>query len=313
LQDSYYKRQNLRSYLFLTGIFLAVTGGIQFHYAIVGVANLLIQNYLSNPVETPDILINIFQSYSNTEHIIGIVFLYVGLVALISILFLIGRVFDNERKKTTTTIVLLAIFIAFKAFTDFYPYFITWGYQNLMLWYYGWGGLVVIFIYAIFRGITFNGINKQLNVPRKGYGNKLFNVYAWSYLLTRISIFIIAIILKTTDNSNLITGSSKAGNWIMVSQFFIDALFFGITGLKFLLDSFNNPNVESKIAPRFAPAITTAVELGMGQYKRKGMKRPTILDESQEEEKEVLRYCTRCGAQNFKEKQYCDNCGQKLD
>ncbi len=287
MEESYYRRKSLKPFLLITGLLLVVAGAIQVHYAIFSTE--LLTTY-----------------YSPAEHIAGLVCFYIGVASIILFLVLIGSVFDNEKKKTNTTILLLLFFLGFQAFKDFYPQFLDWG--------LGWGGLAILLVYAIYRGIAITRLNNQLNVPVNKYGSKLFSFYAWSYLLTFIIILILAIISTVTNDYNVFYNSNVARMWVRVIQIFLDAITWGGIGVKYLIKSINEATIESKVAPRTAPAITTGVKLGMGQYKTTGPKRPTILDEQPKSEEEMV-FCTHCGAQNFRKmsKIFCENCGESLD
>ncbi|MCE7748762.1 MAG: hypothetical protein GPJ51_10210, partial [Candidatus Heimdallarchaeota archaeon] len=185
MEDSYYKKQTLRPFLIVSGVFLAIAGAIQLHSAIVEIIALASDGYYNR-------WYSIAWTSTSAEYIAGEVSFFVGLISITTIIALIGRVFDNEKQQTRTTILLLVFFIALQALRDFHPDFITWGQE--------WGGLAVLLIYALIRGITFNNVSRQLNVPAVKYGGVLFSLYAWTFLITFIIVLITAVIYVATQS-----------------------------------------------------------------------------------------------------------------
>ena len=266
--DSFYKKQDLRQYLLTSGILLIISSLIHLHYSIArAIALREITSELVIQIPQKDSIIG----YPYVEHLIGIFFLLYAFVLITFILAMIGRVFDNEKRQSIVVITLLAIFILLEIIKEFLGDIIRL--RNL------WLSVSFLLVYAIFRGISFLQVKNQLNVPTNRFGEGFLGVYAWSFLFTQFVNFVLVIIITSSPNPVLVTNLEIAELWMNQNQIFLDTVAIGAIGLKFVIDGIKNPIIESKIPPRTAPDVDTRVELGMGQYKRKGMKRPSILDE----------------------------------
>ena len=233
--------------------------------------------FLSNPLNTIIYGPAYIPSYSLAEDIIGMVGQYTGLISICIIIVLIGLVFDNQQSTTNLSLILMILFIAFDllktTYLDIDPYLNIWVYLGIVL------------IYAVFRGVAVSKARNSLNIPFQNYGNKFFTLYAWSFLFTSVITIIIWIIIETGDYYT-VKNAVEAGIWVSTGQLYLDAIAWAGMALAFFFDSASLPVVESKIKPRTAPDVDTRVQLGMGHYKKIGMKRPEVLDEFTEEELE---------------------------
>ena len=273
--ESYYKKQNLRPYLLTSGILFLISGIIHLHYAI---ARAIVLGEITGELILQEPQLDSIPSYPYAEHVVGLVFLFLGFASLIAILTLLSRVFDNEVRQSNVAIVFLTIFVLFQIVKEFYAVLIPF----TRLWF----NIGFLLVYAIFRGIALMQVKKQLNVPINRFGEGFLGVYAWSFLFTQFVIFILTIVGATSASAVIVTNTEIVELWMNQNQIFLDTVAISAIGLKFIIDGIKNPIIESKIHPRTAPDVDTRVELGMGQYKRKGMKRPAILDQFPLEDEE---------------------------
>ncbi len=259
------RQKSMSPFLILNGILLAVAGGITIHLAII---NTISSSYMS---------------YG--EALTGTISSYVGIAFLIVPIAIIGSLYTKNKKTTNTAIVLLLIYIGADLFVSLTPSISSWG--------GGWGGLAVLVVYGIVRGIAFQTANKGLKVPARGYGNGFLTLYGWSYLTTTVVYFILAFIGLTTWNVGLL----RAGLYTLIAQIYIDGISLGAVGVKFLVDATNKPEISSQM------------EVSDGRYQPiRTEERATKIEATES----VATHCTYCGAKIFDRGKFCENCGQSL-
>lgn len=268
MENTFYKKRNLKAFLLVAGVLLLLSGCIRIHFAI---ARAITLGELTNFSTYFSPSIDIITTYSYIEHAFSISFLLLGFVALIIILNLIGNVFENEKSQSLTSIILLVIFIGFEIFREVY--------SEILEWTNEWVGVGLLFLYGLYRGLALSQVNKQLNVPEIKYGKGFFSFYAWSFLFTMFLSLIITVVATSVDDFTIVMYAQLAGLWVEQNQVFMDVVAIIAIGSKLVIDGTRNPIIQSRVQPRTAPDIDTRVELGMGQYKRLGVKRPKILDE----------------------------------
>ena len=259
------KKKSMSPYLILSGVLLAAAGGITLHLAIISTT-------LSG-----------YMSYG--EALTGTISHYVGIASLIVPIAIIGSLYTKNKKTTNTAIVLLLIFIGADLFVGLTPSIASWG--------GGWGGLAVLVVYGIFRGITFQTANRGLKVPTRGYGNGFLTLYGWSFLATNVVFFILFYIGLSTWNVTIM----QAAYYTLLAQIYIEGISFGAVGLKFLVDAANKPEISRKMEAsdgRYQPIRTEEIATKV------------------ETTETVARHCTYCGAKIFDAGKFCENCGQSL-
>ncbi len=271
------RQKSMSPVLIVNGILLAAAGGITLHLAII--------------ITT----LSGYMSYG--EALTGTISLYVGIASLIVPIAIIGSLYTKNKKTTTTAIVLLLIFIGVDLFVNLTPSIAYWG--------GGWGGLAVLVIYGIFRGITFQTANKGLKVPARGYGNGFLTLYGWSYLVTFVISFVLTLIAVSSWNPALLL----AAYYTLLAQIYIDGISLGAVGLKFLVDAANKSEIRRKIIPVGAGVQASIEEVGEGRYQP--IRTEEIATKIETTESGV-RHCTYCGAKIFDVGKFCENCGQSL-
>ena len=270
-------KKSMSPVLILNGLLLAVAGGITLHLAII---TTTLSGYMS---------------YG--EALTGTICSYAGIAFLIVPIAIIGSLYKESKKTTTTAIVLLLIYIGADLFIYFTPSISSWG--------GGWGGLAVLVVYGIFRGITFQAANKGLKVPARGYGNGFLTLYGWSYLVTFIISFVLTLIAVSSWNPGLLL----AAYYTLLAQIYIDGISLGAVGLKFLADASNKSEIRRKIIPVVAGIQASKEEVSDGRYQPIRTEEIATKVETTES---VARHCTYCGAKIFDAGKFCENCGQAL-
>lgn len=265
-------KKSMSPFLILNGILLATAGGITLHLAII---NTTLSGYMS---------------YG--EALTGTISSYAGIAFLIVPIAIIGSLYTKNKKTTNTAIVLLLIFIGVDLFVNLTPSLASWG--------GGWGGLAVLAIYGIFRGIAFQTANRGLKVPARGYGNGFLTLYGWSFLITFGVSFVLTMIAVSSWDPALLL----AAYYTLIAQIYIDGICFGAVGLKFLVDASNKPEITRKITP-----VRTGVQVSDGRYQPIRTEEIATKVETTES---VVTHCTYCGAKIFDRGKFCENCGQSL-
>jgi len=271
------KKKSMSPYLILSGVLLAAAGGITLHLAIISTT-------LSG-----------YMSYG--EALTGTISLYVGIASLIVPIAIIGSLYTKNKKTTNTAIVLLLIFIGADLFVSLTPSISSWG--------GGWGGLAVLVVYGIFRGITFQTANRGLKVPARGYGNGFLTLYGWSFLATNVVFFILFYIGLSTWNVTIM----QAAYYTLLAQIYIEGISLGAVGLKFLVDAANKPEISRKITPVGTGVLASKMEGSEGRYQP--IRKEEIATKVETTESGA-RHCTYCGAKIFDVGKFCENCGQSL-
>jgi len=262
------EEKSISPFLSIIGLLLAVAGGITFHLAL---AESGVVGYLSFG-----------------EALTGIITQYAGLALLIIPMVLIGSLFTTKRNITTTAIVLLVLFIGGDLAIGFYPSIIMLG--------DGWGGMAILVVLGIIRGVAFMNVNRGLGIPARGYRNGLINLYGWSFLVTFLLYFILSLIALSAFLPMLF----MIAIYILIAQYYIDAICLVIIGIKFMIDARSKPTITKKIR---TPAPLVPGGAGETPYQPA---KPMQAEES------VVKYCTYCGAQNFEGGNFCENCGKEI-
>ena len=134
-------------------------------------------------------------------------------------------------------------------------------------------------------------------------------IYGWTFLITTILALLFAVIVAITDDYDVFYMLLEAAAWVIVVQSFIDALSITFVGLKFIRDGITNPTIESEQISRTAPTSG----IGRSTYQPIQISGQATDQVGVTQDEELLKYCTYCGAQNFKGHTFCENCGKKID
>ena len=262
--------KSMSPFLTINGILLAVAGAILIHLAVIRTVGGWM---------------------SQAEGIIGLVAQYGGIAFLIVLVAIIGSLFTNKKDVVITAIILVILFIGADLFVSLTPGIAFWG--------GGWGGMAVMMVYGIIRGMACMYVNRGLEIPARGYRNSILNIYGWSFFVTFTVYFILSIIALYGYVPTLFV----IATYFLLAQAYIDGISLTFVGIKFLVDARNKPTVTKRITPMTpqAPAGT----MGAGETLYQPAK-PMQAEES------VIKYCTYCGAQNFEGGNFCENCGQSL-
>ncbi len=221
------------------------------------------------------------------EGVIGTIGIYGGIALLIVPLVIIGSVYTEKKDKITVIIVLLVLYIVAEILLAYIPGISTLG--------NGWGGMAILIVFGILRGVTFKNVKEGLDIPAKGYGNGFLNLYGWSFLVTTFLTFLLTIIGAATMSFTLLMIAA----YIIIAQLYIDALSLGGIGISFIANAANKPRLAT------ATAYTPAKPLGASEPAYQPVK-------AVQTEESVIKYCTYCGAQNFEGGNFCENCGKSL-
>lgn len=277
-------RHSLRPSLLFSGILLFIAGALSSTIAICSFVHCTVTGH--------------------TIAIASTVFYYIGIAAVILPLFLIGDTFKQKKKETNLAIVLLILFLGADLVIFLVP--------NIAIWGNGWGGMAVFAIYGILRLAACIKIYSSLNIPKNKFGSPFWVVFGGSHLVVTVLTVILAVISGFISDYYVYAMLLEVAFWANFAQFCIDALSFIFIGIKFLIDGSKKPIIEGTGISRVTPASGTYTEQEKGYFPLQQPIQSTSY-ESPAQEEEVLKYCSYCGAQSFKDNRYCENCGKKLE
>ena len=267
MQKSSSQNKPMAPLLIPIGVLLLIAGGITLHLAILASG---------------------LSGYPSTiEGIIGTIGIYGGIALMIVPLAIIGSVFTAKKDKITVVIVLLVVYLIADILIAFIPGIATLG--------NGWGGMVILLLFGILRGVTFKNVKEGLDIPAQGYGNGFLSLYGWSFVVTTFLTFLLTIIGAATMSFTLLMIAA----YIIIAQLYVDALSLGGIGISFMVVASKQPKLTA-----YTPQTTVQplVASDAAYQPAKPM----------QAEEEVIKYCTYCGAQNFQGGNFCENCGKDL-
>ena len=278
------KTHSLRPYLLTSGFALIISGALMIY-----------------------IFSCAFASCPNTGDSISIlrmIFRYIGIASIIVPIYIIGDAFPNKKNETNLTLILLIFFIIGDLVINFVP--------GITSFAAGWGGFIIFIIYGVVRLAAFIKIHSSLNIPNNKYGNPIWWIFGGSFLLLTILTFVFALISGFIQDPDVIDMLIEVSVWVSLGQFCLDGLSLVGIGTKLTIDGSKKPTIDRTTSERVTTFSSPELKQDDFFFPLQKPIQSTTYESSKEEEEEVLTYCSFCGAQTYKDNEFCENCGRKL-